>query len=396
MASIVRQANGHRLIQFIDRLGARRTIRLGVVSQRVADRVKLYVESLVLAARNGEEPDGDVRRWVNSLDSSLVDKLANVGLVAERTDVLLQPFLDGYIKSRSDTKPTTHEVYRHTRRCLIAHFGPNTTLREITPGHADEWRLFLKKQNLADNTVRRRCGVAKQFFHAAVRKNIIERNPFADLKVAVRSNPSRMYFITRDEAQQVLDACPDAEWRLIFALSRFGGLRCPSEHLALQWADVDWERGRILVHSPKTEHHPGGESRMVPLFPELLAPLREVFEAARPGTKRVINRYRLRNVNLRTHLLRIIRQAGLKPWPKLFQNLRSTRETELAEQYPLHVVCAWIGNTQPVAMRHYLQVTDTHFAHAAAGRPTLAHDRAAQAEVSLTAASPVNAEAASV
>ena len=62
---------------------------------------------------------------------------------------------------------------------------------------------------------------------------------------------------------------------------------------------------------------------------------------------------------------RIIRKAGIEPWPKLFQNLRSTRETELAEQYPLHVVCAWIGNSQPVAAKHYLQVTEGHFRQAA-------------------------------
>jgi len=67
---------------------------------------------------------------------------------------------------------------------------------------------------------------------------------------------------------------------------------------------------------------------------------------------------------LRTQLLRIIKRAGVKPWPKLFNNLRSTRETELAEKYPLHVVCAWIGNSQPVAAKHYLQVTDEHFAKA--------------------------------
>lgn len=51
----------------------------------------------------------------------------------------------------------------------------------------------------------------------------------------------------------------------------------------------------------------------------------------------------------------------MTPWPKLFQNLRSTRETELAETFPLHVVCSWIGNTQSVVAKHYLQVTDEHF-----------------------------------
>ena len=51
----------------------------------------------------------------------------------------------------------------------------------------------------------------------------------------------------------------------------------------------------------------------------------------------------------------------VRAWPKLFQNLRSTRETELAEQYPIHVICAWIGNSPAVAAKHYLQVTEDHF-----------------------------------
>jgi hypothetical protein len=50
----------------------------------------------------------------------------------------------------------------------------------------------------------------------------------------------------------------------------------------------------------------------------------------------------------------------------LFHNLRSTRHTELAEKFPLQVVCGWIGNTRAVAQDHYLQVTDAHFAHAVA------------------------------
>ena len=50
----------------------------------------------------------------------------------------------------------------------------------------------------------------------------------------------------------------------------------------------------------------------------------------------------------------------MKPWPKLFQNLRSTRETELAQQFPLHQV----DRQQPVAAKHYLQVIDEHFEQA--------------------------------
>jgi integrase len=179
------------------------------------------------------------------------------------------------------------------------------------------------------------------------------------------ANKDREFFVSRDVAGKVIEACPDAEWRLLFALSRYGGLRCPSEHLSLRWGDVDWERDRIRVVSPKTEHHEGKGFRWLPIFPELRPHMEAVWEQAAPGTEYVINRYRDRNANLRTQLERIVRKAGLEPWPKPFQNLRSTRETELAEQFPIHVVCEWIGNSATIAAKHYLQVTDEHFKEAA-------------------------------
>ncbi len=102
------------------------------------------------------------------------------------------------------------------------------------------------------------------------------------------------------------------------------------------------------------------------MFPEIRRYLEEVWEQAESGTEWVITRYRSGNANLRTQLERIIRRAGLEPWAKPFQNLRSTRETELAQSYTPHVDCSWIGNTGGVAIKHYLQVTDTDFEKAAA------------------------------
>jgi integrase len=183
----------------------------------------------------------------------------------------------------------------------------------------------------------------------------MEHNPFSDLKPSNQVDPSRKEFVTRDTTAKVLAACPDVEWRLLFALSRFGGLRCPSEHLALKWTDVDWERDRFRVASTKT-----GE-RWVPIFPELKPYFAEAFALAPEGAVHVIGRYRDTNANLRIQLDRIIRRAAVKPWPKPFHNLRATRETELAAEYPLHVVCSWIGNKARIAAAHYLQVTDGDF-----------------------------------
>ena len=112
------------------------------------------------------------------------------------------------------------------------------------------------------------------------------------------------------------------------------------------------------------------------MFPELRPYVEEVWEQAEPGTEHVITRYRDTNSNLRTQLARIIRRAGLQQWPKLFQNLCSTRETELAEEYPMHVVCAWIGNSRSVATKHYLQVTNEHFLKATKNPTQTVHDKA--------------------
>ena len=110
----------------------------------------------------------------------------------------------------------------------------------------------------------------------------------------------------------------------------------------------------------------GKPYRVVPLFPELRWILTELFELAPDGSEYVITRYRSAAQNLRTQFGRILKRAGVEPWPRLFQNLRASRETELANKYPLHVVTAWLGNTPTVAEKHYLQTTEEHFRQAAA------------------------------
>ena len=365
MASVIRDPNGRKRIQFVAGDGSRKTIRLGKATMRQAEAIKPKIEQLVLACTGiTGVVDDETAKWLTGLDEGIYDKLAAVGLVAPRTSTTLCAFIDAYISERHDVKAGTATVYGHTRRNLIGFFGKDKLLREINDDSADQWRLYLLKEGLSENTTRRRCGIAKQFFKTALKRNLVSSNPFADLKVVVKGNVEKFHFVTRQDAEKVIEACPDSQWRLIFALSRYGGLRCPSEHLALKWADIDWEHGRMTVHSSKTEHCEGGESRVVPIFPELRPYLMEAFEQAEPGTEYVVTRYRETNVNLRTQLLRIIRKAGLKQWPKLFQNLRATRQTELCQKFPEHVVCSWVGNSPSVAREHYLRTTDEHFERA--------------------------------
>ena len=123
-------------------------------------------------------------------------------------------------------------------------------------------------------------------------------------------------------------------------------------------------RVRMTVDSPKSEHHEGKAYRVVPIFPEVGPFLEQAWHRADERAEYVVEAWRSQVKNLRTRMLRAIRRAGLKAWTKLFQNLRSSCQTDLEEQFPSHIVCTRLGNSERIAREHYLQVIDTHFAKA--------------------------------
>jgi integrase len=254
----------------------------------------------------------------------------------------------------------------------------------VTPSmtNSSEWICIEpRKQKLPETTIDRRLSSCRTIFTDAVRHQLISANPFDGFRkplrgLVSRNNRQRKHIVSAEDILLVIERAPDAEWRCLIALSRFGGLRVPSEALSLRWTDNDWNRNLIRVPCPKLEHLEGHEVREIPIFGELRPYLLECFECADAGSEFVITRNRpsvlksgagWANANMRTRLMKIIRSAGLKPWPRLWHNLRASRQTELADQFPSHVVCRWIGNSEVVAREHYLSVTPEHIERAISG-----------------------------
>jgi integrase len=376
VASLIQDPNGLKRIQWTTAEGKRKTLRLGRMSMKQAEAAKLHIEHLLAATETGTA-DPEALRWLSRLTDKIYERVAAHALAPRRQPAAsktLAALLDSFFAT-INVKPQTKTTYTQTRQSLERRFGASGSLGSVTPLEAERWKQAMLDEGLAPATVSKRVKTARQIFRCGVKWQMLTANPFDEVRAGAQVNRERLRFITRETIQKVIDACPDAEWRLIVALSRYGGLRCPSEHLSLRWSDIDWEHRRVTVTSPKTAGQKK-DSRVMPLFPELAQYLRAAFEEAPEGSKWVIARYRQPNCNLRTMLLRILRRASVEPWPRLFQNLRASRETELCEEFPTHVVTAWLGNTEAVAKAHYLQVTDNHFERAAA--PKNAAQNAAQ------------------
>ncbi len=380
MASIITDRNGGKRIEFFVGLKGERTrerIRLeGKPSDDTAKDFETNIEHLIGAKQNGaKRPDHHTGEWLAGLSDEMHGRI--VKLFPELVESREQPehvagptlgkFVDEVV-ALADVKETTRYTYAMSRRFLVEFFGEDKPLADIGPKQAEYFRAWLKAdKKLAEATIAKRIKHGRQWFNQAVEWEHVKRNPFAKVKVGSMANEENEYFIDRETAVKVLAACPSLEWKLIFALSRYGGLRCPSEHLALTRQDVDFENGRLWVRSSKTEGDEGGAGRFLPLFPELRDLLAERFKDTTRGDEPALPSYAEKfaghatRVNLRTHFLRVLKKAGVKPWPRLFHNLRGSRQTELCERFPLHVVCDWLGNSPTVAQNHYLQTTDAHF-----------------------------------
>jgi len=249
-----------------------------------------------------------------------------------------------------------------TARLLVEHFGTERRLDQVTASDAEAFLHALEKR-YAPNTVRRMTGWCRQFFAAAIKDERIRRNPFQGYPAGVQPNRSRSHYVTPEEIQALIDAAPDAQWRLILALCRFAGLRFPSEVLALRWGDVLWDRNRMNVANIKTRRKTGEAYRVVPIFAELRPYLEDAFAVAAPGQEAVVTRQDY-DAAMR-ELKWIARRAGVKLWPKPFINMRASAATDLVQRFPHYVVTAWLGHTREIAEAHYWQVTEDHYRHAA-------------------------------
>lgn len=309
------------------------------------------VDDLVTCKLINSSYPPELMTWLNGLSHEMLTKLSEFELVSYQItpDLTLVELVDQFIERRRRfVSAPTAKVWGLTRNKLNTYFG-EMLAKDLTPAHASD---FAEEIDGAPSSKRQYVAKTKQFLKDAVKRGLIDSNAFEDQNGATLPNPDRASYVTRELVDRVLEFC-DPDLQLVVMLSRYAGLRVPSEVYDLKWSDVLPDR--LLISKHKTK------ARSVPLFPELSPYLARAFDAAQPGVENVIQ-----NKSVASRLKRAIERSGVERWPRIYHNMRATRQTELTETYPEHVVCAWLGNSPNTAKAHYLQVTDEHFQTASA------------------------------
>lgn len=347
-----------------DEAGRRTSIYLGPCSEGDYREISGHLKNLERAKRLGVQMTAATAAWLESIGDDLREKIAGQGLCASRAgrkevQQSIAKYVADYIERRADVGFRTKNNLRQSEARLVEHFGKMRTMQSVTVGDAKAFRHWLEGQGYAVATISMFIKKARQFFADAVDRELLAKNPFKAVKAGVQVNAARMRYVPVATVEAVMAKAPSLQCKLVLALARYAGLRCPSELVSLTWADVNFEDNKIHLCSSKTKKQGKGE-RFVPINVRLASLLTKALSAAPERSQKVVLGID-DSTNMRTQIERFCEAAGVSPWPKALQNLRLSCETDWMVSDGVALACKWSGNTPEVAMRHYHLVRDEDF-----------------------------------
>jgi len=362
-------------IQFWDEYRHRKTITLSgrKYSERTAIGLRDAVKTLVYEKINDVAvPHRRTQEWIEAAPLEIRKKLAKFGLCQMSSRHTVKELWDLFLDRYEFKTESTRKTYLHARERFALFFrNPNELIVKLTKDRIEEWKVFLLATGkFGVPTIAGTIQKTKAVFNWAKSQKWITVSPLAGVHGGSFRNPTKDRVVTMSEYHQLLDACPNQEWRVIITLARIGGLR-PCEIMVLRWSDIDEykHRDRFHVFSPKLNPHEHLRDREVPLFAEVLTELHKLrLMPGNEGQEYIINRYSNREkVNLVEPFTTIATRAGIGKIVRPFDNMRASRSTEVHREYGAKAESVWIGHSEKIAMECYLMVMDEDYA-AAAGR----------------------------
>ena len=228
------------------------------------------------------------------------------------------------------------------------------------------------RQGLAEATARKRAGVAQADPpRTALKRRILTENPFASLEVYSRigsTMPACSSYPARLPTKIIARAGPYAEWRLIISLARYGGLRMPSEMLALRWP-MSPKTGSSYT-PPKTRRHEGKGNGWFPCSPSSRSPYVKSSSKPRSAANSSSPDTVGGTVIYGTSLRGSSSGPGSTAWPQtLPEHAVQVGRRNLLRALPLHVVTAWIGKQPACGPRSTICKSATRISNGRPSRP---------------------------
>ena len=212
-------------------------------------RIRLYL---------GEDANGKQLYYDKTLEGNmstaeahLTEKKAELlqtGSVLKPSDLLLKDYLKQWqetsLKGRVDDK--TYESYVYQLEHYIVPELGNRPICQITPMVIQKhYRTMQVDQELSPRTIRYTHSVLSNALKQAVKWRMLPKNPCDDVDLP-KKNSQEMKAMSSEEVKSFIKTAKNHRLKVLFELMIATGLR-PGEAYALQWADIDLEKGTLSV-----------------------------------------------------------------------------------------------------------------------------------------------------
>lgn len=317
------------------------------------------------------DADG-VRRFANLGNADVTtkkqarDKLADLIRNNRRptaASITVEQWCRVYIE-RLDLSTATVNQYEIALRNMLDSWGRTKRLRAVTAGDIAVLISDIRKTDVGDYTIRNRCVSAKAMFDQATREPSRDRpylpfNPFDDVDIPSPKGASSFVYVSPTQTAKIIEACPDANWQALVALTRLCALRL-EEALNVEVSHIHWNLHALAV-KVRDDREGKGEGtkqrfRMVPLSPLAYRLVLARFEELGADDRTLIDRGPLTNgtrMKPQDHLRAILKDAGVVGIVKPFHDLRKSQAQDWSVLHGCEHSARWCGHSIEVAIRHY-------------------------------------------
>ena len=191
-----------------------------------------------------------------------------------RFDKFAQRYLEEWSQPQKAASSYQRDI--NSLKHICPHFGKKY-LSGITRADVESYVRKRRATGCAPGTLNRELSCLKNLLRKAVEWALLETNPARDVS-KLRERPNKLEFLSEEEVERLIAACAEPLDRIV-TVSLKTGLR-RGELFALEWKDIDFDRGLIRVRQSKN-----GDGRHIPMS----ASARQALDLQQKRGRRVVN-----------------------------------------------------------------------------------------------------------
>ncbi|WP_433581620.1 tyrosine-type recombinase/integrase [Paenibacillus amylolyticus] len=204
------------------------------------------------------------------------------GQYVDPTKITVQEYMLDWIGKKKDLSIESRETNMgHLKNHIFPSLG-HLPLQKVLVTDIEDFILAMEEKGLAQGTVKKIFCLVQNAFKAAIRKELLLKNPFDLLDPASKPKEGKpkVDYWSKDEVQTFFSRL-DHRLSIMFVLAIYTGMR-RGEILGLRFSDIDFENSMISIRQtlkPRKRIKDGGKnanaSRSIPLSEFVVAELKK-------------------------------------------------------------------------------------------------------------------------